>query len=264
MFVSFFFYNTFMSWASRRRTTYLLFIFGGLFVALAIAAFILFRPVPSCENGAQDGNETGIDCGGSCRAICAEDAIPPIVRWSRLFKVTSGVYSAVAYVENTNQNAGAKSVAYSFRFFDEKGILVAERKGATFLSPGGLSPIFESNIKTGQRAPARTVFSFTEQPRWERAAPSVGQLTVKDKMFSADGSSPRITATLQNTTIGAFSNIQVVAVAFNADQNAIAASATLVPRIEKNGATDIVFTWPEPFPSKAVQIDIIPRIPLRD
>ena len=251
-----------MSWASKRRATYLFSLLGVVLVVIGVSTFALFRPTPSCGNGKKDGTETGIDCGGSCRAVCAQNVIAPIMRWSRSFEVTPGTYSAVAYVENPNSSTGAEAVSYEFRLLDAEGILVAERKGSTFISPGALMPVFEAGIRTGERVPVYTTFSFTEEPFWVRSASRSGELLVREKLLSDDATAPRITARLQNTTIKTLSNVQVVAVVFDASGNALAASSTVVPRIERSGTADIVFTWPAPFRAAPAQIDIIPRFAL--
>ena len=61
-----------------------------------------FHKTPTCFDGVKNQNEKGLDCGGVCTRICSGDISTPIVMWQRVFQVTPGVYSAVAYIQNPN------------------------------------------------------------------------------------------------------------------------------------------------------------------
>ena len=246
------------SWSSRRR-----FIYAGAVVtgALFIAGFFFYSVAhkPStCFDGKQNGNESGVDCGGSCLQICALDVAPLVVKWSRAFRVEPGVYNAVAYVENPNSSAGIRAVKYRFDLFDGDNGLVAEREGTAYITPGGISPIFEANIKTGQGIPERTFFEFTENPVWFKAFDTHSQLSIQSRSLTGVNTKPRIDALLRNSSaVDEFSDVDVTAVVFGTDGNAVAASKTVVPLIEPRATKDIVFTWPEPF-TKTVEQCIKP------
>jgi len=235
-------------WSSRRR-----FIYAGIVIAIAflVLGFFLYsfshKPA-TCFDGKQNGGENGIDCGGSCVQICTPDVAPLVVKWSRAFRVESGVYNAVAYVENPNNDAGIRSIKYHFDLFDSKNVLIAQRGGVAYITPGGISPLFEANIKTGERIPQRTFFEFTEEPVWFKAIDTRSQLSVQGRVLGGVDTKPRIDATIRNSSaVDEFSDVDVTAIVFGTDGNAVAASRTIVPRIEPRGTEDIVFTWPEPF-----------------
>ena len=59
-----------MTWAAKRQLQYLS---GFLAIILVIVLIIIapyLRSDPTCFDGKQNGNEEGIDCGGSCDLIC--------------------------------------------------------------------------------------------------------------------------------------------------------------------------------------------------
>ncbi len=61
-----------MSWASRRRTTYLTGVI--LFFVVIIGgpvAYLILSVAPTCTDGTQNGGETGIDIGGPCPLLDA-------------------------------------------------------------------------------------------------------------------------------------------------------------------------------------------------
>ena len=128
-------YNSVMTWASRRRLLYGLAV---LFVFLSIFGYTLFlklyRP-PSCVDGVQNQKEIGIDCEGPCSAVCPEHVQEPLVLWTRTFKASSGVFNAVAYIENPNGVFGNQQAAYLFKLYDDAGGLVKEIRGSTYILP---------------------------------------------------------------------------------------------------------------------------------
>src|SRR3989344_7111281 len=105
-----------MTWAFKRQIFYILvfIVFVGVF------GFLIFSPnlnkAPSCIDNKQNGNETGIDCGGSCAKACLTQVDQVSVLWARAFKVVSGHYNAIAYLENHNKNTAINKINYRFRF----------------------------------------------------------------------------------------------------------------------------------------------------
>jgi hypothetical protein len=250
-----------MSWASRRRSTYLGVVFIIIIAVFAGIFFLFFNKPPTCADGKQNGKELGIDCGGLCEKVCETQISDLALLWNRSFKVSNGIYNSVAYVENPNSNARVSEISYTFKLFDNENILVAERRGKTFISPNGITPIFEGNISTGQRVPVRTFFEFSEMPQWSQTADEDSPISVGEIVLSREDSSPRIDAVLSNSSIRDTSDIEVVVVVFDATGNAIATSATFIDRLSDRSSQDIVFTWPNKFDSSVSRIEIIPRIP---
>ncbi|MFQ5661902.1 MAG: hypothetical protein ACE5F2_01460 [Candidatus Paceibacteria bacterium] len=210
-----------------------------------------------------NGDERGIDCGGSCENLCLAQISDPVLLWSRAFKVSEGNYNAVAYIENPNFSAGVSRISYIFKLFDEENLLVAERKGRTFISPNGITPIFEGAIRTGERIPSRAFFEFSGAPQWAELTDERSSLSVSDIVLSDENSSPRVDALLSNDSIEDILDIEAVAVLFGADDNAIAVSSTFINRLSDRTSQNIVFTWPNKFDSSVSRIEIIPRTPLK-
>lgn len=250
-----------MSWASRRRS-----IYTGIVVAIALVivvpfAFFLLNKEPTCFDGKQNGQELGIDCGGICERLCEIQISAPVLIWSRSFKVADGVYNSVAYVENPNFNSGVFQIPYTFKLFDDKNLLIAERKGSTYMSPNSVTPIFEGVISTGQRIPVKTFFEFDTLPEWHKSEDKKSILSIKDIVLTGEKSSPRINAVLTNRSIETIKDIEVVAIVFDSKDNAIAVSSTFVERLYDRSTYNLVFTWPNAFDIKPSRIEIIPRIP---
>jgi len=241
-------YTRGMSWAARRRAYYLGGTFGVFALLFLLVLFFALRTTPTCFDGRHNGDERGVDCGGTCRKVCEADALAPQVLWSRSFRVAPGVYNAVAYVENPNFSAGVKSVPYRFTLYDSSNVTIAEREGRTYLLPGGITPIFEGTIATGERSPARTLFELGDIAEWvvtrDRAT---SPLSVADRRISRIDTMPRIDANIENSSVVDIFDIEVVSVIYDANDNAIGASRTVVPLLPRQSSEPVVFTWPEPF-----------------
>lgn len=248
-----------MSWASKRRFIYTSIVIVFLLLVVGIPSFLFFYEKPTCFDGKQNQDETGIDCGGGCELICKSDIIDLKILWSRQFNVTNGVYNVVAYVENSNFGAIARNVPYTFKIFDKENILITERKGRTFISAKGIVPVFESGLITGERIPARTIFEFRSEPEWESLDYDVN-FVVQNITLSNEDIKPRIDATLVNNGVDNYSDVPVVVTVFDIEGNAMASSRTVVKFIEGRSSVPIVFTWPNAYEAEVSEIDIIPSI----
>ena len=253
-----------MSWASRRRTIYGSGVVIFFVAIIGIPAFLFWYERPTCFDGVQNQEELGIDKGGPCVFLHSSQVQNIAILWSRSFKVIPGLYNAVAQIDNPNFQAGAIGVQYSFKLFDERNLLIAERKGTTYISPNKVISVFEGGIETGERIPVRTFFEFLEEPEWERVNSPVEGLEVESRVLSNEGLSPRIDAVILNQSFKDIFDIEVIATIFNAEDVAIASSRTVINVLPKQSSQSIVFTWPQKFSSTASRIEIIPRASFRE
>lgn len=248
-----------MSWASRRRTTYL---FGVIiFFAVVIGgplAYKYFSVPPTCTDGIKNQDETAVDKGGRCFVLDERSLQSYALLWARSFRVRDGSYNAVAYIQNPNKDAGVREAHYHFGLYDAQNILVAEREGTMYIMPGATTPVLEGRIDVGNRVVAHTYFEFTEAFTWERMKNNAVAISVNNKEISNILESPRLSALAQNNSVVAQQNISFVAVIFDPAGNAFAASATSLPRLEPGQSSQIVFTWPDAFTIQPGRIDIIP------
>ena len=231
-----------------------------LALVMGVPAYFLLSEEPTCFDGKRNGDETGPDCGGSCSAICQSQAAEPRVLWSRVLPVAEGVYNVVALVENLNPSAEASEAPYVFKIFDDRNILIYERKGGTFIPTKSVFPVFEASIITGMRKPAAVFFEFSEKPDWQRATGQKPDIRVRSKKLSAENGGTRLEAVLENRTLDRLDNIEAIAVISNSDGNAIAVSRTVVESLTREESKIAVFTWPVDFTGDAVVSDIYVRV----
>jgi hypothetical protein len=245
-----------LSWGERRKNMYLT-VFGIVGVALLCwIYFAFFFHSPTCFDGRKNGSEIGIDCGGSCSLLCVSQTRQPTVAWARSFLTVSAasttpaagqkannLYTAAAYIQNTNLTAGAHDVAYSFQLFDADNQLIIERRGVASLPPLPIIPVIEPSVPTGTRTVARTLFAFSELPVWHTIAPdALPPIKVSNQVLATDGS--RLSLSLENNTVKDITNITVTGVLFDSGGVALAASKSLIPLLSHKTSQQVTFTWP--------------------
>ena len=250
-----------MSWASRRRSVYTLGTIALFALVLGVPIFFAVYEAPTCFDGKKNQGEVGVDTGGPCLLLDISQVTPYSVLWTRSFEVVTGVYSVVSYVDNPNINAGADFVTYTFKLFDEDGILIAERKGSTVITPNAINPIFEGGILTGERIPTKAFFDIDKQPTWEIRNSLASLLSVKSQLLHDEDIKPKVTAEIVNNSADPVEDIDVVVVLFDGKDNAIASSKTVISFLEARGGEQVVFTWPGPLKKSVARIEILPRIP---
>ncbi|MEK7642523.1 MAG: vWA domain-containing protein [Patescibacteria group bacterium] len=238
------------NWASRRKKFYLL----GIVLCLTAFCFFIFAQFwytkPSCSDGVRNGEERGVDCGGSCLRICSSDAREPIMRWDpRLFEVLPGLWSMVVYVENPNVNIDAVYVPYKILISGENNTVLYERDGATVLPKNKTVGVFEGSITFANNSKPKRVLFDIEKDKivWKKSSDTEKLVSITHSPLLRLESTPRVEAQVENKSIQDIKNIELVAVIFDGKDNAIATSRTFIDRLKKGEKALIFFTWPQPF-----------------
>ena len=250
-----------MTWAFRRQ----LFYVGILLIFVFIFGFLIIYPklnkAPTCIDVKQNGDETGIDCGGSCPLACTFQVDQISVLWSRIFKVVDGRYNAVAYLENHNKNTAIFKIGYRFRFADKDNVYIGKREGTTYVPPSGKFAVFEPAVDIGNSIPVYTSFEFTEMPVWiQIPQEKIDQLKVlvSDIKLENETTSPKLSAILKNTSLFQIPEVNIVTILYDEEGNAVNSSRTYLDVLFGEESKEITFTWPEPFLKSVISKEIIP------
>ena len=250
-----------MNWAARRK-----FIIEAILVAIAVAviAVVLIATLyktPSCFDGKQNQGEAGIDCGGPCPYACSPDETAPAVRFARAVSPQPGRSDLIAYVDNSNNDAELVNAKYTVEFYGPEQNVIAQKSGVVTIPPSTTMPIFIPDFYQGSSVVSQ-VF-LTPDPasfRWLRTKSKQIEPVPQDVQIQSTGT-PKITAMLSNPTAQTLSNVTVVATVFNAQNNAIAASQTVVQTLAPQSSQPIIFTWNVPFNGTAARVEILPTTP---
>lgn len=239
-----------------------MYIFGLLLAFFVVVVLPIFWSwysaiPPACPSGTQ---RAAGNASGPCDYYIESALQPHAVLWSRAFSVRDGVYDAVAYIQNPNPTAGVLSAQYQFSFYDDQNILVAQKSGTMFIMPQSVTPVFISDISSGNRTIFHTYFQLGEPLVWQKLKNAVDGVAIDGKTASNVGMTPTVTATARNTTVSDLSYVMFVAVLFDTAGNAIAASQTELPSLPAHSSAQIVFTWPSPLSAPVGRIDITPLL----
>lgn len=250
-----------MTWARKRQIFYI-FV---LLVFLSILGYSIISPnlnkEPTCTDRLQNGNEVGVDCGGSCARACLSQVDDIDVLWARSFKVIPGRYNAVAYLENHNKNEVVDKINYRFRFADKDNIYIGKREGSTFVPAGSKFAVFEPAINVGNAIPVYTTFEFISFPDWVKVdEEKLAQVKIlsSDVRLENEDTSPSLSATLYNKSLFTIPEVGVVVILYDANGNALGVSSSFLPELLGQERVEVSFTWPEVFSGRVVSKEIIP------
>ncbi|HBD25152.1 MAG TPA: hypothetical protein DEV73_00260 [Candidatus Zambryskibacteria bacterium] len=233
-------------WSTKRR-----FIYGGgvaliFLVVLFLLAWNIFYNAPTCNDGKKNGDEKGIDCGGSCSSLCTSDALSPVVLWSKIFHISGDVYTAVAFVENPNVNSKNDSAQYRFKIFDEENKLIVMREGVTSIPKNKKFAVFEAGIVLKNRKPKSVDFEFISFTSWQKDETPEPEISIKYGTITSTSTTPKITGTISNKSIDNIKKIELVVAVLDNKENTVATSRTYIDNLLRNSTQEFVFTWPKP------------------
>ncbi len=231
-------------------------IYGGVFLLIVVsllagAYWVWLKPAPSCIDNTQNGNETGIDCGGSCESCEIRTLTPPTVNWTRFFNA-DGQTIVVAEIKNSNESYGSPLLSYTFNVYNRGDEKVTSLSGTSFLYSletkylFGLVPL---NLATVGR-----VDTLLEVLRWTSAQelpkPS---LEVRGVKTSTSTAGVIVTGTLDNQNATSLSILQAIALLFNQNNDLISASKTDLSPLRGFDSTPFTILFPKNivFPSSS-------------
>lgn len=249
-----------MEWAQQRQRMVL-----GILVAVALSfvlilGFAIFYKTPTCFDTKKDGDETGVDCGGSCSTVCSAAAQPATIHSFRTL-TQSGRIDLIAYIDNPNKDTIAKDAHVTIEIYRKDGHTLV-RHAILTLPESSSIPLFIPDIANSDVRQVFVTFDtgypiWTKGAAWTGGAPKAVNVAV-----TGTDSLPRVTATMSNPTAYDMTSVPLVATVFANDGTIIAASQTIIPVLPAQGTAQGVFTWNEPFSQPYARIDVVPLLAL--
>jgi hypothetical protein len=250
-----------MSWSLRRKLIIEVLLGAIVLGIIAVVLVATLYKTPSCMDGKQNQGEQGIDCGGPCPYECNADETAPTVRFARAVSPQPGRTDLIAYIDNSNPNAALQDAKYTAQFYGPNHTVVAQQSGVITVPPSTTYPLFIPDFYRSSQ-PVTQVF-LTIDPssyQWLHIL-NKSFVPIPSNIQFAITNTPKITATLMNTTAQPLSDVTVVATVFDSANNAIAASQTVVQELGPQSSAPIIFTWNEPFKGTPARVDILPAAP---
>lgn len=251
-------------WSRTRKRIILGILVVFLMLLVGVPFFFLIYQEPTCTDGKQNGDETGLDCGGSCQRLCSAESLPILIKGDpRVILVAPGVYEVVALFNNPNISAEIYRAQYSLKLYDASSTIpVKTIEGSTFVPAGEDFAIFEGpfTLEAGV-VPTRAIFEWQKTAlTWRKTATSKPNLEVREALVSKEDTTPRLDAVVHNLSLEEVSNIDLIALISDESGNIFASSKTFVDTLPSGGEAPIVFSWPRPFTSKATGVEIMIRV----
>jgi len=149
-------------------------LYGTLFVVVIGSAaygiyFLTLRPEPSCFDNRQNGDETGIDCGGPFCISCEEKNLRPLSLFPTVLFRADRNFSASAEVRNPNNAFGARLFDYEVAFYDASGAVLRSASGKSFIYPGESKYIIDAGARITAGIPSRAEIKLKDESfQWVR------------------------------------------------------------------------------------------------
>ncbi len=228
---------------------------------MGIPLFLSLYKHPTCTDGKWNGDETGVDCGGSCALICPAQALDMIMKGDpQVIPVATSTYDVVAYIQNPNISGEVIVAPYTITIYSAlSAVPLKTITGDTYIPANGTFALFQGPFFFASDTPARASLRWGSL-KWHKNVTPIPELRVSDVLLTKAHSEPRIDAMLHNDTLQPISNVELVALVFDENGTIVHASRTVVDKLEPNQSTPLVYTWPAPFVGTTTAIEIVPRI----
>lgn len=246
------------SWANKRKWIYVSIFIVVIFGLIGVPAFFIFYHAPTCTDGILNGDESGVDCGGSCVRLCQSAFLSPSIAWTRFERLAPKLYNVATYIINPNTEAEAKNVPYRMSVYDARGILIIEIKGTVTLPPHRNTVAFKGAVNVGEIVPAKVSFEFTAAPQWVKTADTLSAIAVIDKKYTEDDVGSSLIVTLKNNSVRTIYKTAVAAVLYDKDNNALGFSKTYIDGIYPEATTQASFTWPINRKGSVISLEVLP------
>lgn len=250
-------------WSRTRRRNALIIVLVCLAVIIFIPLLFFFRTEPTCFDNKQNGDEAGVDCGGSCSTLCGAQSLPLVLKGDpRVLAIASTTYEVVAYVQNPNPTGKVMEASYTFKLYEASSTIpVRTIMGSTYVPKNMTFAIFEGPFDMGDKKPTRATFEWAPQSlNWEKDTEVVHDIFITHRGVETASTTPRINAEVKNRSLAPAFNIYLVALVFDGTGTIQAASKTYIDDLEPNEAEPVVFTWPNGFSFMPSAIEIIPIV----
>ena len=250
-------------WSRRRKTFIFSIILLFVIVVIGLPAFLFFYRTPTCFDSKQNGDETGVDCGGSCQKLCTAESLPLLLKGDpRVISIRNNEFIAVAVVENPNANAEIYRAGYTLKLYALSTIPLKTIEGDTFVPKGSEFAIFEGpfTLENGM-IPTRVSLEWKEDSLvWRKNNSITPNVSVRNINITKEDTMPRIDAIVENLSATSVFNVDLVILVKDSSGNTFQASKTFVDFLEAGRSMPIVFTWPKAFEKTVLGTEVIIRV----
>jgi hypothetical protein len=253
------------TWRQRRKNIFILIIVVLLLAYSGYKIYPYFNVAPTCSDNKQNGEELGVDCGGSCQAVCPVEVVPFNIKFAKAVKTENGLYDLAALVENknTDKDTNGGDVDYTFNVYDKSGSIVKTVTGTTTILLGQIFPVIVQNVQIDLGNSGNdlgdVIFQIKNNRSWEKKDSVFANsfFQVYDTSFEQNKNNiSQLSVTLQNLTSATFRNFPVRVMLYDEKNNLIAVNETLIKEAAGKSMKNVIFTWRTPLSSSDPKINV--------
>ena len=226
-------------------------------LALIIVLIVIFNmPSASCLDGRQNGNETGVDCGGSCVACGIKYAKDlEMIGAISVLEVTDDTIETVAKVRNPNTEYGLK-FDYQIKLSDSLGQVIKIVNGQSFIYPSSAKYLVipKIEIKKSEAAKAEIVFDKSSFEWFASNKTPKDLFGVYDlqTQFLEDAKNPgylKTTGKINNKMSYNFPSVDLTILVFSKTGELLYAAQTKLDGLKSNATQQFEYIWMTYFPN---------------
>lgn len=237
-----------MDFRTRRQLAVII-VVGAIVVAGGIGVYTRFAPKPTCVDNRKNQNEEETDCGGPCIPCAFKHQQAIEVFWTRVVQVRPNSYDVASEIRNPNVKLGAVSFNYTFSLYDDAGVIVAERRGQSFIYPGETMHLEEIGLVANHIA--RRAELAIGEVQWVLANASLPDVAAGSREVSIENESgvrrSVVKAVVTNRTLADVTDLSVGVAVFDGDGNLVGVNRTVIDALPAGGSVPVIFTWPSVF-----------------
>lgn len=251
-------------WSRTRKRIILSIVLFVVILLVGVPLYLILHTTPSCGDGVMNGDETGVDCGGSCQRLCNAESLPLVMNGDpRVLQIATSTFEVVSVFENPNPQAEIYRAQYALKIYAASSTLpIKTIEGHTFVPKRATFAIFEGpfNLEAGV-IPTRASLEWQKDILvWRKNTETQPELDITNKTLSSENLSPRLEALVSNFSLESVSHVDLIALISDGDGNIFAASKTYIDTLAPGASEPVVFSWPRAFLTKAVDITILIRL----
>ena len=237
-------------WGKKRKLIVYLIILL-LIIILAISYYVKnFIKPPTCFDNKKNGDEKGVDCGGSCALICKNNFTPINIKWAKAIEISNNIYNIAALVENTNKKYEI-NFDYAFDIYSTTGTSIAHITNKTKLLPQEKKVIFIQHKYLGKNKIKDTYLKPANQKAFISSEKKSNiSHVILSKSYKVDRNIPTLTTTIANHDTEKSKKLQVTGILYDNNHNIINFSSSIIDPIPKGKNTTVYLTWQKPFKKK--------------
>jgi hypothetical protein len=224
--------------------------------------YFVFKTPQTCFDAKQNQNETGIDCGGVCQAVCQEIIVgePLEVKEADFVWSSQNRYDIVGKIYNPNGEVGAVSFTYTAALLDSAGSILVSRSGTGYILPQENKYVLALNLDT-PATPASAVVHITDVT-WAHFSgyqekPDVSITQRHYNVLSSGAGFGEATGLLTNNSPYDFRAIVVQIILRDGDGKPLALNSTEMNTVRSHESRDFRLVWPTAFPGSVEDAEMV-------